>query len=50
MYTTYYERMELARTREAERQMLFKALRQRRGRLTTRRFLAPLTWLLGVIR
>ena len=48
MYRTYFEELERAEAREAERRMFFTALKLRRSHLEHRGFLATLLWLLGV--
>lgn len=46
MHTSRYEQLERAQAREADRRMVFAALRQRRARPLSRRIFASLMWLL----
>lgn len=50
MAPTYYEQLALSEAREADRQLLFAALRTRRATFRPRNVLATLFWLLGVTR
>jgi hypothetical protein len=50
MYNSYFEDLIQAETREADRRMLFLALRSRRTSLWPRNLLTALFWLLGVTR
>jgi hypothetical protein len=50
MPRTYFEERERFGAREAERQMVFAALRWRREHMFPRSILASVFWLLGVTR
>ncbi len=50
MNTRYFEELAQHEAREADRRMLFAALRRRRSHLAPRGVLATIFWLLGVTR